>query len=190
MAGSSRNLYRAPARPGNVETALIALGANLPFNEQSPAQTVRRAMAALGRFGVVRACSGLWSSPAWPDPQDPRYVNAAARLETAVPPEVLMPELLALESAFGRQRSLANAPRTLDLDLIDHGGRVREETPALLLPHPRAHERAFVLLPLRDVAPRWRHPKLGTGLQALFETLGTDALAEVERLEPGPDHAG
>ncbi len=101
-----------------------------------------------------------------------------------------MPELLALESAFGRQRSLANAPRTLDLDLIDHGGRVREETPALLLPHPRAHERAFVLLPLRDVAPRWRHPKLGTGLQALFETLGTDALAEVERLEPGPDHAG
>ncbi len=87
-----------------------------------------------------------------------------------MPPEVLLAQLQAIEHAAGRARSLPNAPRTLDLDIIDMHGRVRR-APDPILPHPRAHLRAFVLLPLRDIAPGWRHPVLGAGVQSLIDGL-------------------
>lgn len=183
LLSPSEGEYRGPIGRGNPETALIGLGANLPLADQKPIDTLRRAAAALGRLGVVRAVSGVWTSPAWPDPADPPYVNAVALMGVDTLAEDTLRGLLALEAEFGREREAPNAPRTLDLDLIDQAGAVvsGDSEAALTLPHPRAHERAFVLLPLREVAPRWRHPQLGLSVESLIADLPAAARSVVRR---------
>lgn len=136
---------------------LIALGANLPSAVGAPEATLRAALRLLGERGVrVEKQSLFYRSAAWPDLSDPPFVNAMARVATDLAPVELLGVLHEVEGAFGRWRGTRNAPRTLDLDLIDYDGRVEEG--ALVLPHPRMESRAFVLVPLRDVAPDWRHP--------------------------------
>jgi 2-amino-4-hydroxy-6-hydroxymethyldihydropteridine diphosphokinase len=107
-----------------------------------------------------------------PPAGQPDYVNAVAalRVEAEVDPGALLARLMAVETACGRQRSVANAARTLDLDLIAIGGLVRSG-PDPILPHPRAHLRGFVLAPLVDVAPNWVHPLLGRTAGALLAAL-------------------
>lgn len=125
----------------------------------------------------VAARSSLWRTPAWPDPCDPPYVNAAARIVTSLGPETLLRQLNLIERQFGRERGARNRSRTLDLDLIDFGGQ-RIDTPDLTLPHPRAAGRAFVLLPLQEVAPDWRDPASGQGIGTLIAALpGSDVNA-------------
>ncbi|HXC55478.1 MAG TPA: 2-amino-4-hydroxy-6-hydroxymethyldihydropteridine diphosphokinase [Rhizomicrobium sp.] len=149
---------------------LIALGGNLVSRVGTPAQTLAAALAAIAKQGVtVAAVSPYYVSPAWPDPSEPSFVNAVARIETMLPPPALLELLHATETAFGRVRSVRNAPRTLDLDLIDYDGRVERGPPEL--PHPRLADRAFVLLPLADLAPHWIHPVTGTPLGTLIAAL-------------------
>lgn len=158
---------------------LIALGANQTSRVGPPEATLRAALDALVVRGArVLAVSRMFSSPAWPDPSDPPFTNAVASIETDMPPAVLMAALHAVEAEFGRERRLPNAPRTLDLDLIDYGGRVESPPGGPVLPHPRAAERAFVLAPLLDVAPDWRDPASGrTGRELLkaAQALGNQA---------------
>ncbi len=136
---------------------LIALGSNLPSQAGSPAETILAALAQLQRLGPeIDAVSSLYDNPSWPDPANPRFVNAVASIETTAPPERLMAILHEVESMFGRERSEPNAPRTLDLDLLDYNG-IRQAGPPRL-PHPRMHERDFVLVPLGEIAPDWLHP--------------------------------
>ncbi len=97
------------------------------------------------------------------------FVNAVASVETTLKPQSLMTALHTIETYFGRVRTRSNGPRTLDLDLLDYDGRVEEGWP--VLPHPRIRERAFVLVPLADVAPDWRHPLTGHLLEELLEAL-------------------
>ncbi|XBQ15886.1 MAG: 2-amino-4-hydroxy-6-hydroxymethyldihydropteridine diphosphokinase [Oceanicaulis sp.] len=149
----------------------IALGANQAYRGAGPLENLNHAMGFLGAAGVSAiACSRPWRTPAWPDPTDPPFVNACAEVQTDLGPEALMALLHETESRFGRVRGRRNAPRTLDLDLIDYRGLV--QTPAgeggLALPHPRAASRVFVLLPLRDIAPNWRDPASGASLQKLI----------------------
>jgi 2-amino-4-hydroxy-6-hydroxymethyldihydropteridine diphosphokinase len=140
---------------------LIALGANMPFRGAPPARTLKAALAALGEAGVtVLKVSSFIETPAWPDPAAPPYTNAAASLQTGLQPFALLELLHAIETAFGRVRSHPNASRTLDLDLLAHGGTVLTGQ-GLELPHPRLAERRFVLEPLAQIAPRWRHPITG-----------------------------
>jgi len=164
------------AAPGKAESAvLIALGANLPGADGAPPlETCRRALGGLARLPGLRlvAVSRWYRTPAEPPlPGVPDFVNGVARL--AGPPgdpAALLAALHALEAAAGRARSAPNAPRTLDLDLIDAWGLVRD-APDPVLPHPRTHRRRFVLRPLADVAPGWRHPRLGLGVAALLARL-------------------
>ncbi|MBB5518777.1 2-amino-4-hydroxy-6-hydroxymethyldihydropteridine diphosphokinase [Amphiplicatus metriothermophilus] len=148
---------------------LVALGSNSPFGRLAPADIILSALGALGRVANVRAASRLYASPAWPDPTEPPFVNAVARLETALCAEALLASLHAVEAGFGRRRSRPNAPRTLDLDLLDYHGmtRVADAASSLVLPHPRLAKRAFVLAPLAEVAPAWRHPATGETVAAL-----------------------
>jgi 2-amino-4-hydroxy-6-hydroxymethyldihydropteridine diphosphokinase len=149
---------------------LIALGANLPSPAGPPAATLNAALARLEQLGVkIRIVSHLYETPAWPDPAQPAFVNAVAAVETALQPVELLALLHGVETAFGRLRSAPNAPRTLDIDLIDHDGRVM--TGDLVLPHPRMTERSFVLVPLAQVAPGWRHPVTGQGVGELLAAL-------------------
>lgn len=149
---------------------VIALGGNLPSHVGLPQQTLKAALAFLSQQGVnVVAVSSYYVTPAWPDPSEPFYVNAVAQIQTELTPAVLMQLLHETETAFGRVRSTRNAARTLDLDLLDYESRVEAGPPRL--PHPRIAERAFVLTPLADVAPSWRHPQTGRTAQELLAAL-------------------
>ena len=120
--------------------------------------------------------SGWWRSAAWPDPNGPEYRNGVAIVEAAKGPQEVLAALLKIERSLGRERAARNAARTLDLDLIAYGRRVVDE-PGLTLPHPRAHKRAFVMGPLAEIAPDWRHPVLGATARELAgaAAVGRDA---------------
>lgn len=158
---------------------LIALGANLSSPVHGPPRaTLEAALSTLEEHGVILVQRSRWyrSAPV-PPSDDPWFVNGVARVETVMDAEELMETLQAVESEFGRVRTAPNAPRVLDLDLLDFRGAV-VELDSLWLPHPRMSDRAFVLLPLRDIAPAWVHPKTGIGLDALIESLPSAASAE------------
>jgi 2-amino-4-hydroxy-6-hydroxymethyldihydropteridine diphosphokinase len=151
----------------------VAIGANLHnLAGESPLQSCERAARAIaslpGLGGAVR--SRWFSSAPVPPSGQPRYINGVLRLEGKTEPAALLRELQAIERAAGRVRSVPNAPRTLDLDIVAMGELVRD-VPDPILPHPRAHQRAFVLLPLRDVAPFWVHPGLDMALPRLIAAL-------------------
>ena len=138
--------------------------------------------AALARFPEVGlpvlVRSRWWRSTAWPDPGQPEYRNGVALVEAHADAPGVLAALKHLEAAMGRERSERNAPRTLDLDLIAYG-RVRLDLPELTLPHPRAHERRFVMGPLAEIAPDWRHPVSGETARALAAaaSVGRDSAA-------------
>lgn len=131
-------------------------------------------LAATGLSIVQR--SGWWRSAAWPDPDAPPYLNGVVLVETALAPAAVLAAVRGVERAFGRRRAARNAARTLDLDLIAYGRR-RIDEPALVVPHPRAHERLFVMGPLAEIAPAWRHPVLGLTAAELARAapIGRDA---------------
>ena len=128
--------------------AYLGFGANLG----DPADTLPRAVAACGALGTVVAVSPTYRSAPIGLVDQPDFLNAAAALETELPPAALLAALHRIEADFGRVRDVRWGPRTLDLDLLVYTG-VESDDPALTLPHPRAHEREFVLRPLADIAP-------------------------------------
>ena len=161
---------------------LIGLGANLPSSRGAPLATCEAALEALGEAGVKVVRRSRWyrSAPLPPSPQ-PWFVNGVAAVETALDPVALLALLREIERRFGRVRVQLGEARKLDLDLLDYGGQVRPGEPPPELPHPRMHGRAFVLLPLAEVAPDWRHPRLGGSVAALI-----DALPPAQAAEPLP----
>ena len=146
----------AAATGQGTSTACVGLGANLG-DRRATLASARVALAALPATRLLRF-SSLYRSASVGTP-GPDYLNAVAVLRTSLPPTVLLAELQRIESAHGRERSYRNAPRTLDLDLLLYDA-LSMETPALTLPHPRLHERAFVLRPLAEVAPGPAHSRL------------------------------
>ena len=149
---------------------LLALGANLPGPAGSPADALRAALARLEERGVkIHSVSSFYETPAWPDPEQPAYINAVAAVETTLQPVELLTLLHGVETDFGRLRSAANAPRTLDIDLLDYDAKVLSA--GVTLPHPRMQDRSFVLVPLAQVAPGWRHPVTGESVADLLAKL-------------------
>ncbi|GAA5159081.1 2-amino-4-hydroxy-6-hydroxymethyldihydropteridine diphosphokinase [Viridibacterium curvum] len=140
-------------------SAWIGIGANIGDN---PAEAVRGAITALGKAPHCRlqAHSALYRTAAIGGEPQPDYINAVARIETALGPALLLETLLAIEKQFGRVRSTPNAPRTLDLDLLLFSDRQINQH-GLIVPHPRMHERAFVLAPLAEIDPDLEIPGRG-----------------------------
>ncbi|MGE5201061.1 MAG: 2-amino-4-hydroxy-6-hydroxymethyldihydropteridine diphosphokinase [Acidobacteriota bacterium] len=160
---------------------LIGLGANLASPEfGAPPGSLEAALRALQKSGVRIVARSRWyrSAPV-PASSRPWFVNGVAAVETTLDPAALLALLHEIEARFGRVRRERNAARVLDLDLLDYEGRVSGPGDAPpILPHPRLGERAFVLRPLAEVSPHWRHPRSGIDVQALLAGLSPEQTAE------------
>jgi len=161
-------MTRESPQRGNATSAYIALGSNLGDREG----TLRSAVDALRQLGSVDAISSFYETAPVGLVEQPDFLNAVIALRTALPPQELMAALLRIEQQHGRDRSVSvpKGPRTLDLDLLSYGDVVME-TPTLTLPHPSLAERRFVLVPLTEFAPQWRHPVSGKTAAILLSEL-------------------
>lgn len=182
---------------------ILAIGANLTSSIGAPVDTILAAICKLRAFGaVIRGQSHFYITPAYPAGNGPNFVNAAARISAHWSPTEALEILHDIEVSMGRTRNIRWGQRTLDLDLIAHGDLVLPDAQThadwrnlalaeqmarapkeLILPHPRMQERAFVLVPLADVAPDWVHPLLGTSVLQMRDALDAGAKEEVRRME-------
>lgn len=150
---------------------LIALGANLPSPYGSPEEALLKAMQEIERQGLkIIATSRIWLTAPVPVSDQPDYRNAVLSVETSLNPAELLALLHRIEAEFGRTRHIRNEARILDLDLLAYDDYIIESA-LIHLPHPRMHDRAFVLGPLCDIAPQWMHPVLQKTAAKLLEEL-------------------
>ncbi len=170
---------RAAAPPGN--WVLIGLGSNLAHEGLAGPALLEQALVAIEARGFrLWACSSYWQSAAWPDASQPAFVNSCALVDAGqVPPRDVLAAMLAIEAHFGRIRGGERwAARSLDIDVLDYAGHIIEEN-GLTLPHPRMGERNFVLAPLAQLAPWWRHPVLGKSAADLLALAPPNALTQL-----------
>jgi 2-amino-4-hydroxy-6-hydroxymethyldihydropteridine diphosphokinase len=166
-------------------TAYIGLGANLPSIAGPPESTLAAAGSRLESVGRVVARSSLYSTEPVGFAEQPRFVNAVVALETELAPRSLLESLLTIEREFGRDRaaSFPNGPRTLDLDILLFGD-LKISDPDLEIPHPRLAERAFVLVPLAEIAPNAIDPASGRTMGQLLQSLREKADDSIDAVVP------
>ncbi|HEY6844934.1 MAG TPA: 2-amino-4-hydroxy-6-hydroxymethyldihydropteridine diphosphokinase [Terracidiphilus sp.] len=166
-------------------TAYIGLGANLPSSAGPPSATLAAAVGRLASMGRMTARSRLYSTEPVGYRAQPRFLNAVVALETELSPRALLEALLSIEGEFGRDRTsgIANGPRTLDLDLLIYGIQPISE-PGLEVPHPRLAERAFVLVPLTEIAPLATDTRSGLTVSQLLERLRQRNGSEADAVVP------
>ena len=162
-------------------TAYIALGSNLASWAGPPEVTLAAAAQRLAELGRVTAGSSLYSTEPVGFAEQPHFVNAVVALETELEPRALLNQLLAIEKEFGRDRSasIPNGPRTLDLDILLIG-HLEIDEPGLELPHPRLAERAFVLVPLHEIAPKLQIAGRGKSVEELLQSLHESRRGEAD----------
>ena len=189
-------------QPHKRDTAFIALGANLARANEALQTTIIQSIDVIARtIGPITRKSRLFRTPCFPAGAGPDYVNVAIALETTLSPQDILSQLHKIEAEFGRVRATRWGSRTLDLDLLAVADRVLPDTKTqtqwrslsvaeqgkrapetLILPHPRLQDRAFVLVPMAEIAADWMHPVLGLSVAQMLSQLPAGAVAEVHAL--------
>jgi 2-amino-4-hydroxy-6-hydroxymethyldihydropteridine diphosphokinase len=165
-----------PSAPPAAVPVLLGLGANLGDREAN----VERALALLEDAGGPFERSPLYETAPWGDLDQPPFLNLVARGHTSLPPEALLARCQAAERSVGRTPTRRWGPRIVDVDILAYGTMVID-LPNLQIPHPRLHERGFVLVPLADLAPDWRHPRLDNTAAELLAQLSPEETAGIRR---------
>ncbi|KPA23541.1 2-amino-4-hydroxy-6-hydroxymethyldihydropteridine pyrophosphokinase [Shimia sp. SK013] len=185
-----------------IENILLALGGNLPSQVGEPQDTLSAALVRLNEAGItLLSVSRFFETPCFPAGAGPDYVNAAVTVASDLTPRDLLRRLHEIEAEFGRERDTRWGMRTLDIDLIAMGDlvlpdeatqrswqtlpmeeQVRATPEQLILPHPRLQDRAFVIGPLMDVAPQWKHPLTGQTVAEIHAQLPKQDLAALKSL--------
>ena len=190
----------------NLSFGIVALGANIPGPAQDLWASLRSALITLHEHPEISisSVSRFWRTPAFPAGSGPDFANAVAVIASSLPAEPLLEALHAIEADFGRDRSTGRwSARVLDLDLIGLADRIapdretlrrwidlpperqtQEAPDRLILPHPRMQDRGFVLAPLAEIAPDWRHPLTGRSVARMLAALGPDGLAGMTPFSP------
>ena len=170
---------------------LVALGSNMSLGKAQPAEIIRNAVTELIKFDInLISLSRLYETPAFPERSGPNFINSVVKVECNYSPHEILKKLHQIEQKFDRQRASRWSARTLDLDLLAFKGHVfpsrkifqqwfdlpiseqKQKVPhELILPHPRMQDRAFVLFPLLDIEPKWKHPVLKKTVLELYEEL-------------------
>jgi 2-amino-4-hydroxy-6-hydroxymethyldihydropteridine diphosphokinase len=149
-------------------TVYLALGTNLGDR----AVNLKQAIASLTPQLEVKAKSGIYETPPWGFEEQPKFLNQVLKAKTYLDPEPLLKHLKRLEVALGRKESFPNGPRLIDIDILFYDDLVLNK-PSLVIPHPRLHERGFVLLPLTDIAPDLKHPITKKSVREMAEQSNT-----------------
>lgn len=153
----------------------LALGSNLGDRQEN----LRQAIAALPPQMEVKAKSHVYETPPWGYEEQAKFYNQAIQVETYVQPEPLLKHLKRLEVALGRHATFKNGPRLIDIDILFYDNLVWN-SPLLTIPHPRLHERGFVLLPLLDIAPELVHPVLKKSIRELVASCSLEGIEQVQ----------
>jgi 2-amino-4-hydroxy-6-hydroxymethyldihydropteridine diphosphokinase len=162
------------------ETIFLAIGANLGDR----AANLQQALAALAPHVTVLACSPIYETDPWGYTEQPAFLNQVVQAQTSLSPRELLHHIKDIETRLGRAPSIRYGPRLIDIDILFYGDTVLD-SPPLTIPHPRLHERAFVLIPLADLAPQWVHPVFGQRIATLLENLNRTG---VRLYTPGLNH--
>ncbi len=159
----------------------IALGTNLPSQHGTPVETLKAAVFEMEAHGMeIMLSSRMWLTAPVPfDAEQPWYHNAVVAIATDLSADDLLTQMLAVEEKFGRVRSIKNAPRVLDLDLIAYNDKIIHDGERLIVPHPRMHKRLFVLNPLAEIDKNWLHPKVGQTVQEMIDLCDNTQQAKV-----------
>lgn len=160
----------------NEHTIYLALGTNLGDR----AANLKQAIAAMPPQITVKAKSSVYETPPWGYEEQPKFLNQVLKAKTYLDPDTLLKHLKRLEVALGRKESFTNGPRLIDMDILFYDDLI-VNTPTLTIPHPRLHERAFVLMPLMDISPELVHPVLQKSIHDLTELCNAE---EIEKLTP------
>lgn len=159
----------------NTHTVYLALGSNLGDRREN----LRQAVASLSPQLDIKARSFIYETDPWGFEEQPKFLNMAVKAQTYLEPEPLLKHLKRLEIALGRQASFPNGPRLIDIDILFFDDLVMD-TPILTVPHPRLHERGFVLLPMMDIAPDLVHPLLKKSIRDLLASSSVDGIVQVQ----------
>lgn len=151
------------------ERIFLALGSNLGNREEN----LKKAREEISKIAKIVKPSSIYETTPVGYKEQPKFYNQVIEIQTALAPEILMQECLKIEIAMGRQRTIKDGPRNVDIDLLLYGKRIIK-TPALTIPHPRMHERAFVLLPFAEIAKEVVHPEKGVTISALKDKISEE----------------